>query len=104
MGGEKEWREGASRRHSSQPGSSKSGFDTRIFMQTVPWCFNFPQSVNPYAFKGSFWEWENVLFVWASAWWVLSLGAETYGPTQTRFRAVPLLSPQDCDVLVLGAL
>lgn len=103
VGGEKEWREGASRRESSQPGSSKPGFDTRIFMQTVPLCFSSPQSINPDAFKGSFWEWEKAMFVWASAWWVLSLGGETYGPTQTRFRALPLLSPQDCDVLVLAA-
>lgn len=37
------------------------------------------------------------------AWWVPSLGHEACGPTRTHFGAVPLLSPQDCDVPVLAA-
>lgn len=104
VGGEKGWREGDSGRGSSQSGSSKPALNTRMFMQTDPLCFGFPKSINPNAFKGSFQEWGNVVFAWVSACWVLSLGGEACGPIQTRFSAVPLLSPQDCNVPVLAAV
>lgn len=50
----KQWREGASRSQCSQPGSSRSGFQTRMLMQKNPLCFSFPQATHPGAFKGGF--------------------------------------------------
>lgn len=88
-------REGLPGDRAHTPGSPKSGFHT---------C-SFPSQENQVPCRGAFGN--GVIYsicVCLGAWWVLSLGYEVCGPVWGSFRADPLLSLQDCDVLVLAAV
>lgn len=78
MRGEKGWREGLLEERAHSLGVPSLGLVPGCLFKLIL-CVSVPSppsSINPSAFKGGLQEWENVLFAWFSAWWVLSLRGE----------------------------